>query len=68
MLIAVGTSGANYTATGGRYWQMFDPGEYNAIDVAHYGKHSAIVWVVGAKGTVRSLDLYDVRRDEWGDL
>lgn len=67
MIIAVGSSGANYTATAGKHWQMFDPGEYNAIGVASYGR-SASVWVVGTKGLVVSLDIYDVNKNEFGSL
>ena len=67
MMIAVGPSGANYTASGGRHWQMLDPGEYNAIAVARHGR-SASVWVVGAKGLVVSLNIYDVNKDEFGSL
>lgn len=67
VMIAVGSSGANYTPTGGRHWQMFDPGDYNAIAVARHGR-SASVWVVGAKGLVVNLDIYDVSKDEFGSL
>ncbi len=67
VMIAVGPSGANYTASGGRHWQLFDPGEYNAIAVARHGR-SASVWVVGAKGLVVSLNIYDVNKDEFGSL
>jgi len=67
MLIAVGSSGASYTATAGRHWQQLDPGAYNSIGVARYGK-SASVWVVGEKGIVYSLEIYDVSKDEFGSL
>ncbi|HEY6250968.1 MAG TPA: YCF48-related protein [Candidatus Angelobacter sp.] len=47
-LIAVGTTGSDYSMDGGRTWQALDAGEYNAVSFA--GPDAG--WAVGPKGKI----------------
>ena len=46
--IAVGTSGADFSADGGQNWKQFDTGNYNALSFAS-GKAG---WAVGPRGRI----------------
>jgi len=48
MLIAVGTSGSDYSLDGGRTWQPLDAEDYNAVSFA--GPSAG--WAVGPKGRI----------------
>jgi photosystem II stability/assembly factor-like uncharacterized protein len=49
--IAVGTSGSDFSADGGRSWKTFDNGAFNAVSVAPDGAG----WAVGPGGRVAAL-------------
>jgi photosystem II stability/assembly factor-like uncharacterized protein len=48
LLVAVGTSGSDYSSDGGDTWKPIDNASYNAVDFAPDGTG----WAVGAKGAI----------------
>jgi len=52
-IIAVGASGSDFSADGGKTWQNLDKENYNAV--AAQGKRA--IWAVGASGLVAKLSL-----------
>lgn len=56
MIIAVGASGSDWTASGGNTWANVDKENYNSVkSVAAVGK--SVVWAVGANGLVAKRNI-----------
>ena len=52
MIIAVGTSGSDYSANNGAQWLSLDKENYNSVSVS---KDSKAIWAAGPKGRIAKL-------------
>ena len=50
-MIAVGTSGSDYSTDGGASWTALDGESYNSV-----AARAGVVWAVGPRGRIAKLD------------